>query len=276
MSRSVFFIGSLVVVALAIGGFFLPESAKPKIEKISMEISSPVWRGLDWAKVRVRGVNDGFRMVTAMQADNRRLVMENARLGAENTILRDLQKENKRLQELMGFRDDSSFKLLAARVIQRDPSNWYNAVVINRGWADDKDLASDQPVVTARGIVGKTGAVGKYASRVILLVDENCKISAVTENSRARGIVVGATALNAGEPLCRITLVARETEFAVGERVFTTGLGGAFPANLLIGTIKEAPPLSADKNFGLYRDGVIEPAVELNNLQEVFIVTGVK
>ena len=149
-------------------------------------------------------------------------------------------------------------------------------MIINRGWDGNPALASDQPVVSPRGVVGKTGAVGKYATRVILLVDENCKISSVTENSRARGIVVGATSMSAGQPLCRMIFVARDSEFAVGERVFTTGLGGAFPPNLLIGTIKEAPPLSADKNFGLYRDGVIEPTVDLNNLEEVFVVTGVK
>ncbi|NJK92651.1 MAG: hypothetical protein HC904_12980 [Blastochloris sp.] len=108
------------------------------------------------------------------------------------------------------------------------------------------------------------------------MVDENCKISAVTESSRAQGIITGMPAMNNSNATCRFSFVPRETEFAAGERVFTSGLGGIFPANLLIGVVAEAPPLSADKNFGLYREGVVQPTVDMNNLHEVFIIVGVK
>ncbi|MDD5262523.1 MAG: rod shape-determining protein MreC [Methylacidiphilales bacterium] len=276
MSRPILFIACFLVIALAIAGFFLPDSIRPKLEKISIEATSPVWRSLDWIKDKYVNIRAGFQTAQELRSQNHKLTTENAGLQTENAILRSLKEENGRLREMIGFKDDSNFQLLPARVIQRDPSNWWNVVIINRGWEGNPALASDQPVVSARGVVGKTGAVGRYASRVILLVDENCKISAVTETSHARGIVVGATSLSAGDPLCHITFVGRDSEFAVGERVFTTGLGGAFPPNLLIGTVKEAPPLAADKNFGLYRDGVIEPTVDLNNLEEVFVVTGVK
>ena len=276
MSRPVIFFGGLIIIALAIAGFFLPETYRPVVEKQSIEITSPVWRCVDWVRDKAGRIREGFQTVNQLQENNSVLKTENAGLKTENSILRNLKEENARLREMLAFKDDSNFQLLPARVIQRDPSNWWNAVIINRGWEGNPALASDQPVVSPRGVVGKTGAVGKYATRVILLVDENCKISAVTENSRARGIVIGATSLNSGNPVCRITFVGRDSEFAPNERVFTTGLGGAFPANLLIGTIKEAPPLSAEKNFGLYRDGVVEPTVDLNNLEEVFVVTGVK
>jgi rod shape-determining protein MreC len=62
--------------------------------------------------------------------------------------------------------------------------------------------------------------------------------------------------------------------FTKGERVLTTGLGGTFPPDLIIGTVSEAPMLTADKNFGLYREGTVEPSVDLNNLDEVFVILG--
>jgi len=276
MSRPVLFIGGVIIVLLAAGGFFLPKSVQPAVEKVSMEGTSPIWRAMDWLKGNYKNVSEGFQTAEKLQEDNRHLVTENARLATENSLLSGLQKENQRLREMLAFKSDSQFKLLPARVIERDPSSWWNVVKVNRGWNDDPTLTSDQPVVSPRGIVGKTGAVGKYATNVILLVDENCKISSVTESSQARGITVGATSLNSGVPLCKITFVPRDTPLAVGERVFTSGLGGIFPANLLIGTVKEAPPVSTANNFGLYREGVIEPAVDLNNLEEVFIITGGK
>ncbi|NBS83458.1 MAG: hypothetical protein EBS59_01965, partial [Verrucomicrobia bacterium] len=77
-----------------------------------------------------------------------------------------------------------------------------------------------------------------------------------------------------GSPLCRLTFVTREAKFGVGERVLTTGLGGTFPPNLLVGTVTEAPALTSEKNSGLYREGQVAPASDLNDLREMFILTG--
>ncbi|NBY66341.1 MAG: rod shape-determining protein MreC, partial [Verrucomicrobia bacterium] len=95
-----------------------------------------------------------------------------------------------------------------------------------------------------------------------------------TEGSGARGILLGDTPLNGGVPVCKMTFVTREAKFEVGERVLTTGLGGTFPPNLLVGTVSEAPPLTAEKNSGLYREGQVAPAADLNDLREMFILTG--
>jgi rod shape-determining protein MreC len=277
MSRPIYYIGALVIVALAILGYFLPGGLKDKIATGSITISSPIQRSISWIQYHFSGAQGGLKNVEDLRKENQYLREVNAKLASENLVLTGLKQENGRLKELMGFRNDSEFKLLAARVIQRDPSNWWDAVIINRGYKDDEELAPDQPVISPRGVVGKTTEVGPYTTRVVLLVDENCKVSAVTESNRAQGIISGSNALNSGSAAtCRFSFVPRETEFAVGERVFTSGLGGIFPAHLLIGVVAEAPPLSADKNFGLYREGVVQPTADLNALQEVFIILGVK
>jgi rod shape-determining protein MreC len=159
-------------------------------------------------------------------------------------------------------------------VVQYDPSNWWQAAIIDRGWADNPDLASDQPVITPRGVVGKVGVVGKYSSRIVFLTDDNCRISVEVEETRARGILSGAGLSLTGKPQAKISFVSRDTPLPIGARVFSSGLGGVFPQGLLVGTVREAPPLSADLNFGLYREGKIEPIVDLDNLKEVFIIVG--
>jgi rod shape-determining protein MreC len=202
---------------------------------------------------------------------------ENQRLASENQRLWAWAKENETLREMLAFKtNEVHFRLLAVRVEGRELSNWWNAVIVNRGREDDPALREDLPVVSPRGVVGKTGKVGSRTTQVVLIIDENCRISARTENSRAQGIVQGATTINGGKPECRIQFIARDTKFMVGERVFTTGLGGTFPANLLIGTISEAPDLSANRNFGLYREGVVEPNADMENLEKLFVVLGIK
>jgi rod shape-determining protein MreC len=70
--------------------------------------------------------------------------------------------------------------------------------------------------------------------------------------------------------------IDRNAVVAVGEIVRTSGLGGVFPPGLPIGTVIEAPQLSAAVNFGLYKEAVIEPIVDLSRLNELFIIVGTK
>jgi rod shape-determining protein MreC len=276
MKGPVLYFGVLAILLVAVACYFLPESGRDTLRQWSMETLSPIFRGVGWLRERQEQVADRLKTSDEVLAELRQLRETLARVEAENSLLRGHQEENMRLREMLGFKQQTPYRLLASKVIERDPSNWWNAVIINRGYEDDPALAPDQPVVSPRGVVGKTGTVGRFTTRVILLVDENCKISAVSESSRSRGIVQGATSINGGQPVCRFTFIERESELAVGERVFTTGLGGTFPANLLIGIVSEAPPLSADRNFGLYREGTVEPTVDLNDLREVFVILGLK
>jgi rod shape-determining protein MreC len=140
----------------------------------------------------------------------------------------------------------------------------------------EKGIVSDLPVVSPRGLVGKTGGVSYETTEVILMVDENCKIAATVENSGSQGIVVGEGTLDSGKPKARMRFIPKNAELAVGERVFTSGLGGIFPPGLMIGTVAELPPLSGSRSFGLYREAIIDPVVDLSQLDELFLVVGVR
>ena len=239
-----------------------------------METISPFARA--WAGIRERwgDFRQSLRQYDALEEENRNLRAENVRLQAEIRQMDYLRTENDRFREMLAFRDQQSYRLLACRVVERDPSNWWNSVLVDRGWKDDPNLAPDQPVLTPRGVVGKTGTVGRSTTRVMLISDENCKVSVLAEGSGARGILMGDTPLNGGQPICRMTFVTRDSKFEVGQRVLTTGLGGTFPPNLLVGTVSDAPPRTNQKNSGLYREGTVIPATDLNDLRELFVLTG--
>ena len=276
MAKTGIIVTIVLVLLLAVIGIILPQKAKNALSSSSHTVSSPVWSSFGWVNERIDIFTRSLKTLDDLQQEVTSLRALNAQLQTENASLRGFEDENNRLREMLNFKTSSNYKLLACRVIEREPSNWWNTVVINRGWQHDRNLAPDQPVVSPRGIVGKTGTVGPWTTKVMLLVDENCKISGVTETSQARGIIIGATAYNGGKPSCRITFVTREAEFTEGERVFTTGLGGTFPPNLIIGLVSEAPPLSQDKNFGLFREGAVQPSVDLDNLEELFVILGIE
>ena len=274
MSRPWVFASAGVALALAVLVIFFAPATSRWTERVTLETISPLARVWGGVKNRWTEFRSSLRQFDVLEEENRNLRAENVRLQTEIRQMDYLRTENDRYREMLAFRDQQAFRLLACRVIERDASNWWNSVLVDRGWNDDPNLAQDQPVVTPRGVVGKTGTVGRSTTRVMLLSDENCKVSVLTESAGARGILLGDTPLNGGSPLCRMTFVTRESKFSVGERVLTTGLGGTFPPNLLVGTVTEAPSLTSEKNSGLYREGKVTPAAELNDLREMFILTG--
>jgi rod shape-determining protein MreC len=274
MSRPWVFASAGIALALGVLVIFFAPATSRWTERVTLETISPLARVWGGVKNRWTEFRSSLRQFDVLEEENRNLRAENVRLQTEIRQMDYLRTENDRFREMLAFRDQQAFRLLACRVIERDASNWWNSVLVDRGWNDDPNLAQDQPVVTPRGVVGKTGTVGRSTTRVMLLSDENCKVSVLTESAGARGILLGDTPLNGGSPLCRMTFVTRESKFSVGERVLTTGLGGTFPPNLLVGTVTEAPSLTSEKNSGLYREGKVTPAAELNDLREMFILTG--
>ncbi|MCX6936116.1 MAG: rod shape-determining protein MreC [Verrucomicrobia bacterium] len=274
MSRTWVFAGSGAALAAGVIAIFFAPATTRWTERVTIETISPFARAWGGVKNRWGDFQQSLRQFDALEEENRNLRAENIRLQTEIRQLDYLRTENDRFREMLAFRDQPAFRLLACRVVERDASNWWNSILVDRGWNDDPNLAQDQPVVTPRGVVGKTGTVGRSTTRVMLISDENCKVSVLTESAGARGILLGDTPLNGGSPLCRMTFVTREAKFEVGERVMTTGLGGTFPPNLLVGTVSEAPPLTSEKNSGLYREGKVTPAADLNDLREMFILTG--
>jgi rod shape-determining protein MreC len=266
----------LFLLGLVVVLFSLKEGHREALRQQALTWASPALRVVERVHDFFTEVDVGLQNRQAAQLEVKQLSTENTRLQMENNFLRDLEKENARLKEMLAFKQESPFRLLACRVISRDPSSWWNTVLINRGWADDKSLDKDLPVVSPRGLVGKTGTVSKYTTEVILLVDENCKVSGMTRGSNAQGIVMGEGNFDQGKPRMRMKFIDRNANLAVGEQVYTSGLGGVFPAGLQIGVVSEVPPLTSALNFGLYREAVIDPVVDLSQFNELFIIVGAK
>ena len=275
MKKSYVFIILALLIVVIIGATLSPGTIT-KLRQGILMAAAPAVHFSDGVRSLYSDVNAGLTTLDAAQAEVAKLRSEKDRLATENSYLLDLRKENNRLREMLGFKQASQYRLMTARVVSRDPSNWWNTVMINRGWSDDENLTPDLPVVTPRGVVGKTGTVSRSVTEVILMVNENCKISSVIEGSREQGIVVGEGIAAEGKPKARMKFIARNADIAVGERIFTSGLGGVFPSGLLLGTIEMVPPLSASENFGLYREAVIDTAVDPSQLDELFVVIGTK
>jgi len=203
--------------------------------------------------------------------DNQKLEVELATLQSEVDRLRlferktgQLEAENTKLREALGFRERAPFNALTARVVRRQPSTWWQTVIIDRG--NDAGIAPQMPVVTGNGLVGKIDRPLGEMSTVILLTDEACQVSARVEGTGETGILSGQRGEPEADPLLRLKYLSRNAPVKAGMKVFSTGRGGVFPANLLLGTI-------VSFESGSYEaEALVRPSVDFAKLDTVFVV----
>lgn len=227
---------------------------------------SPVSRSGGAVKSSIGSLGKDLMTLDQLQAEYDRVLAENRKLRAENNGLRDLQQENNHLRDILGYRERSSFRLVPATVIGHDAGVWWSTVKINRGARDG--VAADMPVITDKGLVGKTTAVSETVSEVLLVTDENCKVAAKVEGTREQGIVAG-TRSSGGE--LQLTFLSKLADLQPGQKVYTAGVsGGIFPSGIALGTVKSFRARELD---GM---AVLDPAADPASLEEVFVVTGAK
>lgn len=250
----------LVLVLLVLGGP-LSRSLQEKF----FDVASPVIKTGASVTERFGVVGEGLRSLDQLEAENRQLLLDNRQLRARLQILDGLQEENDHLRDALGFVRRTNFRLLAGRVISRDASTWWNNIRINRGFQDGVEV--DMPVITENGLVGKVVAVSKDMATVVLISDENCRVGALIEGTRERGIIQGRRI--SGEPQGELELnfLNKNAEIEPGARVLTAGVeGGVFPPDLVIGTVVSFRTRELDGQ------ALVRPAVDLSSIKDVFVI----
>lgn len=201
---------------------------------------------------------------------NEQLRRENAELRVQLQREAELDRENERLRTLLQFQKNSAWKIKAARVIARDPANWWRNVQINLGKRDG--VQADSPVLTAEGLVGRVSETGETRSRVVFMGDANCRVAAqvfepATRQPIDHGVItVGSSVLD--ESMVELGFLSKASAVKPGHEVRTSGLGGIFPKGILIGQVVDTRPVE----FGLYTVARVKLSVKMNLLDEVWVM----
>jgi rod shape-determining protein MreC len=121
-------------------------------------------------------------------------------------------------------------------------------------------------VIAPKGIVGRViGPVAAHAARVQLIIDRDAGVGAVTERTRAGGVVLGAQD-NQG-PALGMDLVSNLSDVQTGDLVVASGVDGIYPKGFVIGTVE-----TSRRGEGLHRLITVRPAVDFSSLEEVLVV----
>ena len=173
---------------------------------------------------------DNVRSLADIRAENARLREENARLRDWQMAARQLDAENQAFQKLLNVVPENAVSHHTARVIADSGSGFSHSIILNAG--KSKGIRDGQAVLGDDGFVGRIVGAGARASRVLLITDINSRIPVVIEATRVRAVMAGN---NSGRPRLLHTLPS--ARITPGQRVVTSGHGGAFPAGLPVGIV---------------------------------------
>lgn len=202
-----------------------------------------------------------------LRDENARLQAEVDRLREENTRLIGVLQENGRLRELVGFRErHPEYNLIPARVIARDTSPFFRVLKVEI--SADAKLEPRMPVVSAQGVVGQVHQVFEGYADVVIVSDPRSRIDVVSQRNRAQGVVEGLG--HERDYQGRISYLSERDEVVEGDVMVTSGMGGIFPRELVVGTVAEVQ----ESQRGLFQEAVISPSVDFSRLEEVFVIAG--
>ena len=199
----------------------------------------------------------------SVRGEHLRLEEEVAALREQVRRLEEAGLENTRLRRALDLPAARDFDLVAAQVIAKDTTNWFKTIMINKG--SEVGLQRGLPVVAPEGLVGRVVEVMPGSAKVQLLTDPVSSVGALLKDQRVTGLVTGdrgQTAIVKYLPLL--------AEVQVGDVVLTSGMGGAFPKGILIGTVTA----THRKSGALFQEASVQPSVDFGRLEEVLVITG--
>jgi len=190
------------------------------------------------------------------QLSQTELELQNARHSVE---------ENERLRGLLGLKEQVGYASIAARVIARDSSVWFNTVTINRGSSTGIEL--NMPVVTAGGIVGRVISLSPVTAQVMMITDEKAAAGAIVGQLSESGALGSVNGLGENG-LIEMRYVSGLQKVEVGDSILTTGQDGIYPPGLNVGTVVQVRPGTATQAHQI----IIKPGAKLDQLEEVAVL----
>lgn len=231
--------------------------------RVTLEITAPIARVGTVITSPVRSIGSFFEGIGVSRERVQALEQQNQELRARLAELEEARQENERLRALVDFAEERKFAKLGAEVIRRPVSIWEGVIVIDRGSADG--IEPGMPVIAAQGLVGQVADVATHSSTVRLVTDQLSGVASLVQSSRTPGVVRGSV-----DGSLSLDFIDRALLPVAGDVVITSGIGGVYPAGIVVGDI-----VSVDDRHGeLYPRIKVASRVPIGSIEEVFVLVG--
>ena len=246
-----------LLVALGIAGILAP---------VESAVAAPLYGvngALNRLSITINRAIDELNNFGRLRERIAELEEQLARRQIELLQLREAASDYDRLANLLSYTsalDEQDF--LTADVISIDQTGIARSVTINRGTRDG--VAVGMPVTTDLGLVGRIIDISANASQVQLIIDENSSVSSRLQTTRAEGSIVGQAS-----GALRMTFIVLDEEILQGDLVITSGLGGNFPPDIVVGQVTSVRQFE----FELFQEAEVRSLIDFDTLEQVLVVS---
>lgn len=263
----------LGVIALALIGVMIYSATTGGIATIPETISGLIVTPIQSACTSIsNGVSGFFSQLTGSGDLQKRILeleQENARLRNQLVDYDELKQTNDWYSEILGLHEQNpEYTFAAGRVIGRDPSDYYGNFTISAG--QNAGISVNDPVVATDGsLVGVVEEVGLTYAKVRTLLDPSTKAASQISRTGDTAYTAGSSVSLARQNSLRMTTLERSSGAAIGDYVVTSGVGGVYPAGLLIGTVKQIQSATD----GMTLTAEVELFADIYDLKQVMVIT---
>lgn len=199
------------------------------IDKAALKVTGPLMQVVEYPARILHRAYTYLYDIGRIYIDNRELRAENKQMLILQNKVRSLEVENQLLSRLLNYVPPPEANFISAKIIAESSDNFTHILFIYVG---DEPVKKGQVVLGEESVIGRIDAVSGHYAKVILVTDINSKIPVVVERTRARGILSGDNTALPSLIFTRSTADIQE-----GDIIVTSGVGGMFPAGLLIGFV---------------------------------------
>lgn len=250
---------SLILVALSLTGILRPVEA---LVETPLNFVTGIFNRISLT------VNNALGETSDVEALRNRIAELEEQLAliqSEVIQLREVASDYERLAGLLEYTSSlENREFVTADVIGVDQQSSVRSIIINRGTRDG--LAVGMPVVTELGLVGRIFSLTANSARIQIVSDQNSYVSGRLQTSRAEGSIQGRGLLTGN---LRMRFIPLDANVIEGDLVITSGLGGTFPPDIVIGQVTSR----RNFEFELSQEAEIQSLIDFTTLEFVAVVT---
>jgi len=255
----------VLIIIIAVAGILI-FALSGYLNTIIRPSLSPIIEVQKWLNLRYIAIYDLItfpRDVNSLRQQNAQLESEIADLETQVIQLQQQLREADVLYALLDFaRARPEDIYVAAAVVGIDPSPFLHYVIIDHG--SDDGIRHGMPVVTEKGLVGRIESVTANAARVQLITDPSSTVNIMFQEFDIQAVLMGSITGDIS-----VEMITQEATFQGGELILTSGLGGNYPADIVVGQVVGVRKIET----GIFQSASLQPAVDFTNLRAVLIIT---
>lgn len=262
----------LVGIAVFLAAIMAYAGANGRLTAAPQEILSvavaPFQRAAAAVSNGVSSLWEKYTNIDAILEENEKLTTENAELRGQMVDYDKLKAENEAYKALTNIQEQHPEMIyVSSFVIGRDPLDSFYGFTLDKGSLDGVE-ANDAITSDEGYLLGVVTEVDLTSCKVMTILHPSFNAAGVVSRTRDNGIITGS-ADYAAEGLCVLSNLSRGTLTKANDQVITTGLGGVFPPDVLVGVVQELVPEASGKST----IAVLKPGADPRTVKHVFIIT---